>query len=382
MERSGRRLRLIGLLLLISLVAVSVGWRWLQPRPVVTASDATWAVNAVNGPDVAGFQHANEPRTLVFPDDHGPHPEYQTEWWYYTGNLHSADGRHWGYQLTFFRRGLTPTPTQRPSLWATNDVYMAHFALTDVTGQRFFAHDQFARGGKIGLAGARADPYHVFVKDWEARGTGETATLRAAADQVAIAFDLQSLKPATLQGDRGLSQKSDEVGNASYYYSLTRIATSGTITIDGTPIAVEGLSWMDHEWSTSALSSQQVGWDWFSVQLDDGRDIMWGQLRRIDGALDVIPGSLTAPDGTVTTLHEGDVQITILDTWVSPHTGIRYPSRWKMQIAQAGLDLDITPRLADQELRLRDMVYWEGAVRVVGSVNGFGYVELTGYNMH
>ena len=374
---------LIGGIAIITVLAL--GWRLIGTRlSTPAAAQVDWSVaRAVNGPVTANFARATEARPLVFPDDHGPHPEYQTEWWYYTGNLRSADGERWGYQLTFFRSGLTPNPPQRQSQWATSAIYLAHFAVTDAAGQRFSAKAELARGGAIDLAGAQAKPYRVFVKTWSAEGSGDSARLRAATEQVSIDLNLESLKPPTLQGDRGLSQKSAERGNASYYYSLTRMQTSGTISFAGQSAQVEGLSWMDHEWGTSALGSDQLGWDWLGMQLSDGSDMMWGQLRRSDGSAESITGSWTAADQSVTSLPHGDVQWTTLDTWRSPHTGISYPARWRMQVPKLGLDLELTPLIPDQELRV-GLTYWEGAVRVRGTrngqpIDGYGYVELTGY---
>jgi len=335
----------------------------------------------VNGPAAAGFQRATEPRPFDFPADHGPHQEYQTEWWYYTGNLQGEDGRQWGYQLTFFRRGINAVRTERDSAWAANDVYMAHFAVTDVAGRQLLASERFQRGGDVGLAGASGDPYRVFLKDWSAQGTGDVATLKAVADRYSIDLDLRSLKPAMLQGENanGLSQKSSDAGNASYYYSLPRMETTGTVTIDNQEYEVNGLSWMDHEWGTSALGSQQVGWDWFALQLEDDRDLMWGQLRRADGSLDMAHGGISSPDGTTTPLHKGDVVVTPLDTWKSSATGATYPARWQISVPKANLELEVVPDVADQELRLATGAYWEGSVAATGTANGQGYVELTGY---
>jgi predicted secreted hydrolase len=372
--------------LLIPLIIVCLGvsvsaWRYLNQAPTAITANVTDLVSSVNGPVAAGFQRATEPRPFNFPADHGPHQEYQTEWWYYTGNLQDEDGRQWGYQLTFFRRGISSTPVDRSSKWAANDVYMAHFALTDVAGRQLLASERFQRGGDVGLAGANGDPYRVFLKDWSAQGTGDVATLKAVADRYSINLDLRSLKPAMLQGENadGLSQKSSEVGNASYYYSLPRMETTGTVTIDSQEYEVTGLSWMDHEWGTSALGNAQVGWDWFAVQLEDGRDLMWGQLRRADGSLDMAHGGISLPDGTTTPLHNGDVIVTPLDTWKSSATGATYPARWQMSIPKANLELEVIPDVADQELRLSSGAYWEGSVAVTGSVGGQGYVELTGY---
>lgn len=373
-------------LLLIPLIILCLGagllaWRYSNQAPTVVTANITDLVSSVNGPVATGFQRATEPRPFDFPADHGPHQDYQTEWWYYTGNLQGEDGRQWGYQLTFFRRGINAVRTERDSAWAANDVYMAHFAVTDVAGRQLLASERFQRGGDVGLAGASGDPYRVFLKDWSAQGTGDVATLKAVADRYSINLDLRSLKPAMLQGENanGLSQKSSDVGNASYYYSLPRMETTGTVTINNQEYEVTGLSWMDHEWGTSALGSQQVGWDWFALQLEDGHDIMWGQLRRADGSLDMAHGGISSPDGTTTPLHAGDVIVTPLDTWKSSATGAAYPARWQIRIPKANLELEVVPDVADQELRLATGAYWEGSVSVTGIVNGQGYIELTGY---
>ena len=384
--KSTRKLVLIGCVLLIGLFGFASALRWLQPQPQITGSlimaagsgNGSGAVSrALNAGDASGFARVTGPRELSFPADYGSHPDYQTEWWYYTGNLRSADGRRWGYQLTFFRRGLVASSPQRASKWATRDVYFAHFAVTDSAGKRFYATAQAARGGEIGVAGATADPYRVFVNNWEASGSGDNVQLRAVADSMSIDLRLQAAKPLTLQGDRGYSPKSTGVGNATYYYSFTRMKTSGTIVVDGRPASVEGLSWFDHEWGTNPLGPQQKGWDWFGLHLEDGRDLMIGQIRREDGGVDII-GSITGVDSTVPEYYLEDVQLTTLDTWTSPRTSIQYPSRWRLEIPAANLDLTIQPLIPDQELDV-GLVYWEGAVEVRGDVAGEGYVELTGY---
>lgn len=369
----------------VLLTILTVGWQLIGSRLIrPAAAQVDWGIaRAINRPAAGEFKRATEVRPFVFPQDHGPHPEYQTEWWYYTGNLQTADGQRWGYQLTFFRSGLSANAPERESQWATSQVYLAHFAVTDATGQRFVASSQLARGGEIDIAGAQAEPFRVFVKNWSAEGTGDTVRLRAATEQVSIDLDLESLKPATLQGDRGLSQKSDEVGNASYYYSLTRMSTSGTISFAGQTATVQGLSWMDHEWGTSALSGEQVGWDWLGAQLSDNSELMWGRLRRADGSADYTNGSLTEADNSVISLGNGDVQWTPLDTWRSPETNVEYPARWRLQAPKIGLDVELTPLIPNQELRV-GLTYWEGAVRIEGTrngqpIDGYGYIELTGY---
>lgn len=372
------------LLVLGVIVAVLLGGVWLlrpaQSAPIQASLSVTEAINAQD----AGFKRATEPRAFAFPADHGPHPEYQTEWWYYTGNLDTADGRHFGFQLTFFRRGLTPDPAQRTSDWATRNIYMAHFALSDVSGNQFYAFDRYSRDG-AGLAGAQADPFRVWLGAWQASGDPADA-MRMQASQGAVAIDLTArmVKPPVLQGDNGLSQKSQQQGNASYYYSLSRMQTDGTITVNGQPYSVSGLSWMDREWSTSVLDADQVGWDWFALQLDDGSDMMYFQVRSRDGAADPFSsGTLIDAQGQPDRLQRDDVQIDVLDRWRSPRSGAEYPSRWRLRVPSRQLELTIEPYLADQELPLT-IVYWEGAVRFSGTrngqpISGTGYIEMTGY---
>jgi predicted secreted hydrolase len=341
---------------------------------------------ALSGGAGQPFARALAPRPFTFPRDHGPHEEFAAEWWYYTGNLDTADGRHFGYQLTFFRFGLAPGAPRRPSDFAANSIYMAHFALADVATGRFAAFDRFSRGA-AGLAGAQGEPFRVWLDDWSATGAGPQGLpmrLHAAEGDLAIDLTLESGKPPVLQGDRGLSQKSAEPGNASYYYSLTRMPTSGTVQAGGARHTVRGLSWMDREWSTSALGPDQAGWDWFALQLSDGRDLMFYRLRLKDGTADPYSGGLlVAADGSARRLARDDVQLDVLGQWRSPHSGATYPSGWRLRVPATGLDLRIIPYLPNQELPLA-VVYWEGAVRIDGEaagapVTGAGYVELTGY---
>lgn len=331
----------------------------------------------------AGFARALAPRPFVFPRDHGPHPEYQIEWWYYTGNL-SAGERQFGYQLTFFRSGLSPRPVARESAWGATSVYMAHMALSDVAQGRFYAYERFSRDA-AGLAGASGEPFRVFLEDWSATGSGPqgmTMHLRAAEGEVSLDLTLASQKPPALQGDRGLSQKGPTPGNASFYYSLTRMATTGTIRVGDRTYAVSGLSWMDHEWGTSALEAGAVGWDWFSLQLDDGYDLMYAQVRT-PTAVSYSFGSLVDPEGRTMPLDPAEVQLEVLATWRSPASQALYPARWRLSVPSLDLRLELEPRLANQELPV-SVVYWEGAVRIQGSrqgrpVSGSGFVELTGY---
>ncbi|HEY3065894.1 MAG TPA: lipocalin-like domain-containing protein [Methylomirabilota bacterium] len=376
-------MRVLALLLAgVALAAGGAVWWLRSDSPPPSANIAV--AEALGGETTAGYARATAPRTFVFPRDHGPHPAYRTEWWYYTGNVATPEGRHFGYQLTFFRIALTPEAVVRASRWGATHVYMAHFAVTDTRAGRFRPSQRFARGA-AGLAGAQASPFRVWLEDWSVEGAGENGLpmrLRAADGGAAIDLTLDAGKPVVLQGDHGLSRKGAEDGNASYYYSFTRMPTRGTIEIDGRRFAVAGASWMDREWSTSGLGDN-VGWDWFALQLGDGRDLMFYRLRRADGSADEWSGgTLVAADGSARPLGSRDVGIDVLDTWVSP-AGTRYPARWRLRLDGARLQLDLTPRLSDQELG-EPLRYWEGAVRVEGTdgavpVTGDGYVELVGY---
>lgn len=344
---------------------------------------ATVAVREALGEERAGFARALAPRPLSFPADHGPHPEFRTEWWYYTGNLAAPGGRHVGFQLTFFRVALSPDAEPRASAWATRQLYVAHFAVTDTAGGRFHAASRTSRAA-LGLAGAQAAPFRVWVESWSAEGEGRTTRLRASEGDVAIDLTVAPAKPVVLQGDQGLSRKGPEPGNASLYYSFTRMPARGTVHLGGETLAVSGEAWMDREWSTSALGADIEGWDWFAVQLDDGRELMVYLLRHRDGMIDPFSaGTLVAADGTARQLATADVGIETLAHWTSPHSGVRYPARWRLSVPSVELRLEIEPRLADQELRVGTR-YWEGAVAVTGSssgrpIAGLGYVELVGY---
>lgn len=373
----------------LALVAAAAAWgAYALSRPN-DARDSTAElsiVEALGDADGAGFAEVSSRREFEFPADHGPHPDYGVEWWYYTGNLDTDGGRHFGYQLTFFRIGLVAAPTDRESAWAASQVYMAHFALTDVDGGRFYSFERFARNA-LGLAGAQASPFRVWLEDWSAQGDsglGLDVTLHAADGNVSIDLTLSSLKPVVLNGDQGFSRKSDEPGNASYYYSITRMPTSGKVSIGMETFQVTGASWMDREWSSSALAEDQVGWDWFALQLSDGRELMYYRLRRRGGGIDPLSaGTLVSQDGSFRSVLAGDVTVDVLETWSSPRGGAPYPSRWRVRVPSESLDLEITPYLADQEVD-QSVRYWEGAVRIEGTargsrVTGQGYVEMTGY---
>jgi predicted secreted hydrolase len=370
-------------LLILTLAAAACAWA-LWPK---AAPQASARIIGLDSPPAEGFARADGARTFQFPLDFGPHPDFQTEWWYYTGNLVSADGRQFGYQLTFFRRALTPAAVRmpRPSNWAAEQVYLAHFTLTDVGTGKFHYFERMERGS-AGLAGAQVQPaYQVWLSDWRVSQVGEGSyQLAAASAGVQLKLDLQDRKGVVLQGEQGYSQKGPEAGNASYYLSQTRLETRGTVEIGGQPVSVTGSSWMDHEFSTSALAGDQVGWDWFALQLNDGSELMVYTVRKADGSIDPYSsGTLIYPDGRTRRLTRADFQVRVTASWKSPHSAAVYPASWQVDVPSEGLSLQVKPRLADQELRV-SFTYWEGAVAVEGTrsgipVSGSGYVELTGY---
>lgn len=380
MMRTPTVARVALLLALVALVALGA-WRLAaappgspSPQPLSPASAST------------GFARAGAGRPLAYPTDYGPHEDFQTEWWYYTGNLFTADGRHFGYQLTFFRRALAPVAARRarPSAWATDQVYMAHFALTNTGERRFRSFERFSRGA-AGLAGAQAAPYHVWLENWSVEETAPgMRRLRATQDELVLDLLLTDRKGPILQGEQGYSAKGIDPGNASYYYSLTQLHSAGIVQTGRAIFNVSGLSWMDHEWSTSALAPDQVGWDWFSLQLNDGSELMLFHLRKADGTIDAFSsGMYMAPDGATRRLRREDFTISTTASWRSPRSGAVYPARWTIRIPSESIALTAEPHLADQELNI-SFTYWEGAVRVSGQsggnpISGDGYIELTGY---
>lgn len=388
------RRRVAGWVALLVLLAGGAGCRDSGPATDAPTPDTALRVEDVLGGPADGFEIADGSHEIGFPADHGPHPGFRSEWWYLTGNL-TADGRDFGYQLTIFRTALQPSPVESTSAWATRQVYMGHLAVGDLTAGAFRAHERFARGA-LGLAGARTQPFRVWIEDWvmetegDAAATGDTLEgllpmrVRAAEEGVELDLLLDYDRPLVLQGDGGRSQKGSAPANASYYYSVTRLRTRGTVTLDGAQHAVEGLSWLDREWSSSALESGQVGWDWFSLQLSDGSDLMLYVLRRDDGSIDPNSSGIQVnADGGTRRLEADAFEIVPLASWRSPASGVEYPARWRLDVPALDLRLQVTPRQSDQELRLA-FRYWEGAVAVQGTrggepLTGRGFVELTGY---
>ena len=337
----------------------------------------------LGGGSAAGFARATQVRPFHFPADHGPHPTYRNEWWYLTGNLRSADeARAFGFQITLFRIALQPEPLSSDSAWRTNQAWMAHAALSDVAGRDHQAYERFARQA-LGLAGAQQAPLKVWLEDWQLQldEPGGVWRLQLPTPGFDLTLELVPASPVVLQGDQGLSQKSAEPGNASYYYSVPRLQASGHLQLHGAKLPVQGTAWLDREWGTSALGPDQTGWDWFSLQLADGRNLMYYQLRRSDGSGDPhSSGSLSDSTGLQRRLTPADVELTPLAYWNAGKR--RYPVEWRVQLQGEAHPWRVRALLEDQEMRL-SVRYWEGAVEVSDELNGDrlgrGYLEMAGY---
>jgi predicted secreted hydrolase len=339
--------------------------------------------------DLHKWRQAAGPWKWVFPRDHGAHPEFRTEWWYFTGNLRDSSQRRFGYQLTFFRQGVVFEAKEPSSPWAIRDVYLAHFTLTDVTAGRFQYAERVSRKGP-GLAGADEKGMHVWLLNWMAKTEGKKISLEARQQGMELSLDLVPQKPLVFHGKNGLSQKGPATGQASYYYSYTDLETHGLIKTgqSQTPFRVNGVSWLDHEFGSNQLTPEQVGWDWFSLHLSDGQDLMIYFLRRKDGTVEPSSsGTLVTRSGASTHLRLSEIKVEILDTWKSPKSGGTYPGRWKVKIPTAKIEMEINPLVPSQELLTEGstgVTYWEGAVAGKGTSAGKpvtceGYVELTGY---
>lgn len=339
----------------------------------------------------AHFEQAAAGYRYHFPRDHGSHPAFRTEWWYYTGHLRTAAGRTFGYQLTFFRRAVPPEDVKTlPSQWSATQLYLAHFALTDLTDRRFHFSEKLSRAG-LGKAGADASRLDVWIDDWHARASGggqPTHTLYARDGHATLSLHLEAAKPPVVHGQEGVSRKGAAPGQASHYYSFTRLTATGTVTIGTESFPVTGTSWMDHEFGSADLPTDTVGWDWFSIQLADHTELMLYALRQRDGSTDpASSGTVVSSTGEARHLTRADFTVEATDFWTSPRSRARYPSRWRITIPSFHLSLELVPLLADQELTTSQstrVTYWEGAVGVTGTKQGQpaageGYVELTGY---
>src|ERR1700722_577337 len=317
-----------------------------------------------------------------FPRDHFNHPDFRTEWWYYTGNIRTAQGRRFGFELTFFRQAVH-RPSTPESVWDLNDVWMAHLALSDIEGGQFLQAERLNRTGP-GVAGADLKQARVWNGNWQAQWVGGTQTLKAVADRFSFQLSLKADKPPVIQGQNGVSQKAEGAGKASHYISFTRLATSGMIVLDVKRFSVEDASWMDHEFFSHQLEASQSGWDWFSLQLEDGTEFMLFRLRRKDGSMDPYSaGTYIDSQGKATHLAASDCTLTPGNTWTSAATGGRYPVEWTIQVSSLGLKAAVRTPLARQEIT-GGTNYWEGAIDISATrlgrrVSGVGYLEMTGY---
>jgi predicted secreted hydrolase len=333
----------------------------------------------------ATFRQALHAREWSFPKDHGRHDGFKTEWWYFTGHLRErATGRQFGYQLTFFRSAFVPTATTRPSAWAMKDLYFAHAAVSDVAGERFVYADRLSRGREK-LAMAAEGSLDVVLKDWSVATTPGGWKLKAKQGAAfTIELNVAPGRGPILQGPGGVNAKGTAAGQASYYYSMTRLPTSGTITVDGRAYDVAGESWMDHEFSSNSLGENQAGWDWLAINLADGTDLMIYRLRDRSGRTDYLSGTRVDADGRARFLSAAEIELKPSKLWTSAASGAAYPQRWDVRVR--GLPaLVVRTRFANQELRTpesTDVTYYEGAAAVEdesGKEIGKAYVEMTGY---
>jgi len=329
-----------------------------------------------------GYRQAVPGYHFQFPRDHFDHPDFQTEWWYYTGNLRARDGHRYGFEMVFFRQGADPVArsaaARNPSVWHVEDYYMAHLALTDIDGGRFRYYQRTNRAGP-GIAGVSFEQARIWNGNWQSKWDLATSaqTLSAVADGIRFTLRATPAKPPVIEGEDGISRKSDEPGRASYYVSFTRLEVAGTLN----GAQVTGTAWMDHEWFTNLLGAGERGWDWFSVQLENGADLMLFEVRRDDGRPPFLAGTYVDRAGRAIYLKPGDFSLQPLETWKSAKTGAHYPIRWRIVLPKMGLTLECTAAVPDQELAGQQdgNSYWEGAVTYSGAVQGVGYLEMTGY---
>jgi predicted secreted hydrolase len=328
-------------------------------------------------PALPGYQYH-------FPRDHFSHTDYQTEWWYYTGNLKAADGHRFGFELTFFRQGISRDANT--SAWAVRDLYMAHLALSDISAGRFYHSERINRAGP-GIAGIDENSSLIWNGNWQAQLGERRHVLRGVNEKFKIELELAPAKPPVVHGRDGISQKAEGSGHASHYVSFTRLLTSGSIEVNGTMYKVDGMSWMDHEFFTESLDKNESGWDWLSLQLDDKSELMLYRLRHKDGSVDEYSsGTFVDAQGKNLALSSKDFMMTSGgETWTSEQSKGRYPVRWHVSVPRLGFEIDVSTPLVSQELSESiGPSYWEGAIDVAGqrsggSVRGVGYLEMTGY---
>lgn len=328
---------------------------------------------------------------VVLPRDLYAHRNAQTEWWYYTGHGETDSGRRFGFELVFFKRRTDLDKFNVvPLRLFGNPIFFAHFAMTESDRKKFnYSHRKSANGMFDLPASASESHFHLRLGDWSLRESHGAHILRATAGEIVFEADLKPEKPAVLNGRDGLGVSYKDEGEASRYFSYTRMAMEGDLIIDGAAEHFTGSAWMDREFGTWEPTENQKGWDWFSVQLNNGCELMCYQLRNSrNEASPHSSGTFVNELGEFTHLTSDDFTIEPTDTWTSPHTGAVYPSGWKLRVPKMELELDVTPVMRDQELDTRGttmIVYWEGACEVSGNAGGAAadgraYVELVGYD--
>jgi predicted secreted hydrolase len=338
----------------------------LRLGPAAHAAEPGWRAA------VPGYRYS-------FPRDHFAHPEFRTEWWYYTGNVRARDGHRYGFELVFFRQGQRRGAAANASAWRVDDLWLAHLAVTDIDGRGFRNWQRLNRSGP-GVAGADSAGRRVWNGNWQAQwAANDRQTLTAVADGVRLTLRLNPLTPPVIHGENGVSQKAGGAGQASHYVSLPRLAVEGTLN----GAAVAGTAWMDHEWFTHQLEAEQTGWDWFSAQLENRTELMLFRLRRRDGGIDPwSAGTFIDAQGRGHHLRQADFSVEPLGWWTSPKTGARYPVRWRIAVPSQGMALECAAAIPQQELVPEHgaaPTYWEGTVVYSGSAAGVGYLEMTGY---
>lgn len=382
---AGRMKEILTAFIVLFLVSISISGLNCSNPDNTYDGESINVITALSGTADPGYDVADRQIEFSFPKDHGTHETFRNEWWYFTGNLYDATGRRFGYHLTFFRISLDSQEIDRSSNWATSQVYMAHFAVSDVENREFHAFEKINRDS-LGLAGFDEEAFRLNVEDWYIAGQDNGTfpwRLFAAKEGIQLSLTVEPSKDIVLQGENGLSRKSIDGNNTSYYYSITRLSTGGHIEIDGERYDVRGFSWLDREWSTSTFSEQQSGWDWFSLQFDDDIDVMYFQLRNKDGsAYPYNEGMIVNPDSSTIRLKTGDVVLKSRKYWQSPFGGT-YPVEWEADIKPLGRTVILQTVFPEQELALSTR-YWEGAINIYdtkdpASIIGQGYMELTGY---
>ncbi|MEO7165813.1 MAG: lipocalin-like domain-containing protein [Chthoniobacterales bacterium] len=349
---------------------------------------ANWSALLLALSCVAADWQAAEPGwRYEFPRDHQVHENFKTEWWYFTGNLTSGEGRRLGFELTFFRQGIRP-PAERAgtsSRFVVDDLKFAHFTVTDAADGAFLVQQKTSRGS-FREAGFSANERLAWIDGWNLQMNADGSfDLAADSKDAQVQLHLLPSKPPVAHGADGISQKAAGAGHASHYYSITRLATSGTVRVRQEKFSVTGESWFDHEWATNQLAPGQAGWDWVSAQFDDRSELMLYQMRLTNGKVDpASSGTLVRADGSSVSLTSADFQMTAVTFWRSKTTGANYPIGWRINVPREKLEFTIQPVRENQELALPPIIYWEGAFDLTGTragnpVRGRGYLELTGY---